>query len=203
MCSGFVTTSEHKMWRVRVLETPFGLLFRFIYDFTSRHYNYFPNETRPRLTASSLPCWFFVRRCWSDLTPRFWSACLVHMIWLFISDRPWFLWSDVSSLIVSFDLLLFFCSPPWNRVLAPRIEDTLSRGNFSSVVQVVMGITLVNIRCSDNNCLPSHCLGIATICLSNITCIWEPLHSKWPYPSQYISFSLLLYLQTNGKGKWS
>jgi hypothetical protein len=54
------------------------------------------------------------------------------------------------------------CSPPWNRVLAPRIGDTLSKGNFS-FVQVVTGITFVNIRCSDNNCLPSRCLGFATI----------------------------------------
>jgi hypothetical protein len=43
-----------------VLETPFGLLLRFIYDFTSRHYNYFYNVTRTRLTASSLPCSFFI-----------------------------------------------------------------------------------------------------------------------------------------------
>jgi hypothetical protein len=33
-----------------VLETPFGLLLRFIYDFTSRHYNYLYNVTRTRLT---------------------------------------------------------------------------------------------------------------------------------------------------------
>jgi hypothetical protein len=33
-----------------ILETPFGLLLRFIYDFTSRHYNYFYN------VRSSLPC---------------------------------------------------------------------------------------------------------------------------------------------------
>jgi hypothetical protein len=51
--------------------------------------------------------------------------------------------------------------------LAPRIEDTLSKGNFSSVVQVVVtGITFVNIRYSDNNCLPARCLGIVTIRLS-------------------------------------
>jgi hypothetical protein len=77
-------------------------------------------------------------------------------------------------------------SPPWNRMLAPRIGDTLSKGNFSSVVQVVVtGITFVNIRCSDSNYLPSPCPGIAAIRLSNVTCIWEPLRSKWPYPSQY------------------
>jgi hypothetical protein len=48
---------------------PFGLLLRFIYDFTSRHYNYFYNVTRTKLTASLLPGWFLVFRCWSDLTP--------------------------------------------------------------------------------------------------------------------------------------
>jgi hypothetical protein len=57
-----------------VLEAPFGLLLRFIYDFTSRHYNYFYNVARTRLTASSLPCCFLVLRCWSDLTFRLWSA---------------------------------------------------------------------------------------------------------------------------------
>jgi hypothetical protein len=75
------------LWRVRVLETPFGLLLRFIYDFTSRHYNYFYNETRTRLTAYSLPGWFLVLRCLSDLTSRFCSACLVPLSWRFVSDR--------------------------------------------------------------------------------------------------------------------
>jgi hypothetical protein len=59
-CTGFVTNSDHQMWRVGVLETPFGLLLRFIYDFTSHHYNHFYNVTRTRLTASALPCWFFL-----------------------------------------------------------------------------------------------------------------------------------------------
>jgi hypothetical protein len=59
--------------------------------------------------------------------------------------------------------LFYLISSPWNRVLAPWIEDTLSKDNFSSVVQVVTGITFVNIRYSDDNCLPSCCLGIATI----------------------------------------
>jgi hypothetical protein len=34
-------TSEHQMWRARLLKTLFGLLLWFIYDFTSRHYNLF------------------------------------------------------------------------------------------------------------------------------------------------------------------
>jgi hypothetical protein len=55
------------------------------------------------------------------------------------------------------------CSPPWNKVLPPRIEDIFSKGNFSSVVPIVTGMTFVNIRCGDNNCLPSRGLAIATI----------------------------------------
>jgi hypothetical protein len=105
---------------------------------------------------------------WSDLSSL---IGLVPLLWRCVSDQ--LLWSA-----------RFYCSPPWNRMLAPRIEDTLLKGNFSIVVQVVTGITFVNIRCSDNNCLPSRCLWIATILLSNVTCIWEPLRRKWPYLSQ-------------------
>jgi hypothetical protein len=149
------------LWRARVLETPFGLLLRFITTSlvvtTITFYN----------VRSSLPCWFLILV--DPLIAGFLVAVLI-----------WHRWSspDVASLIGSFDLLLtlrlwsaplicpffFFCSPPRNRVLAPRIEGTLSKGYFSSVGQVVVtGITSVNIRCSDNNCSPSRCLGIATI----------------------------------------
>jgi hypothetical protein len=56
------------------------------------------------------------------------------------------------------------CPPPWNRFLTYRVGDTLSKGKFSSVIQVVVtGITFVNIRCSDNNYLRSRCLEIPTI----------------------------------------
>jgi hypothetical protein len=152
------------LWRVQVLETPFGLLLRFIYDFTSRHYNHCYNVTRTRLTASSLPCWFFILV--GPLIAGFLVAALPFRL-------------SSASVIYSY----LKCSPPWNRALAPRIEDTLSKGNFSSVVQVVTGITFVNICCCHNNCLPNRCLRIATIRLSNLTCIWEPLHSKLPYVS--------------------
>jgi hypothetical protein len=142
---------RRQMWRARVLETPFGLLLCFIYDFTSRHYNFFYN------VRSSLPCWFFILVgpltagfLVAALILGFWSA-LVPLLWHGVSDR--LVWSA-----------RFYCSPPWDRVLAPRIEDILSKGNFSSVGQVVLtGITSVNIRCYDNNCLPIRCLGIATI----------------------------------------
>jgi hypothetical protein len=83
-----------------VLETPFGLLLCFIYDFTSRHYNYIYN------VHSSLPCLFLILA--GPLIDGFLVAALI-----------WFLWSA-----------LFYCSPPSNRVLAPRIEDTLWKGSF-------------------------------------------------------------------------
>jgi hypothetical protein len=38
-CTGFVTTSEHQMWRVMPLKTPFRLLIGFYYNFTRRYYN--------------------------------------------------------------------------------------------------------------------------------------------------------------------
>jgi hypothetical protein len=66
-----------------VLEKPFGLLLRFIYDFTSRHYNFFYN------VRSSLPCWFFILV--GPLIAGFLVAALMS--------------SDVASLIGSFDLL--------------------------------------------------------------------------------------------------
>jgi hypothetical protein len=90
-------------------------------------------------------------RLWSLL----WSAPLSSAL-IGVSGRSLdlFLWS----------LLGFYSLPPWNRVLAPRVEDTLSNGYFSSVGQVVVrGITSVNIRRSDNNYSPSRCLGISII----------------------------------------
>jgi hypothetical protein len=117
-----------------VLETPFGLLLCFIYDFISRHYNFFYN------VRFSLPCWFFILvgplsagflvaaliwLLWSApdvasligpfdqlLTLHLWSVPLICS-WRCISDRP--LWSapDVASLIGSFDLCSVFipCRP--------------------------------------------------------------------------------------------
>jgi hypothetical protein len=165
-------TEDAKCDVFTVLETAFRLLLRFIYNFTSRHYNYFYNVTWTRLTTSSLPGWFLVLRCWSDLTPRLWLA-LIPLLWRCISDR----------LLRSAP---FYCSPLWNRVLAPQIENTLSKCNFSPVVQVVAtGITFVNIRCSGSNCLPSRCLGIATIPSLFIVAgaLIEPLLSKCSYLS--------------------
>jgi hypothetical protein len=127
------------LWRVQVLETPFGVLLRFIYDFIS-HYNYYYNVTLTRMTASSLPCWFFILV--GPLIAGFLDAALMLRLW--------------SAPLIS---ARFYSLPPWNRVLAPGIENTLSKGNFSSVVQVVVtGITFVYNRCSDNIYLPSRCL---------------------------------------------
>jgi hypothetical protein len=109
------------LWRARVLETPFGLLLRFIYDSTSRHYNYFYNA------GSSLPCWFFILvgpliagflvaariwLLWSALTLRLWSDSF-DFFWRCVSDRLlWSAWRCVSDRflwICSFDLLLWRC----------------------------------------------------------------------------------------------
>jgi hypothetical protein len=136
----------------------------------------------------SSDCWLL--GCCSNLTPLIcpWRCVCDRLLWSALTLRLWsvpLICSGVASLIGSFDLLLhlwstplicsfglcpcvsdlpsFYSSPPWNRVLAPRIEDTLSKGYFSSLGQVVMGITSVNIRCSDNSCSPSRCLGTATV----------------------------------------
>jgi hypothetical protein len=115
-----------KMWRVRVLETPFGLLLRFIYDFTSRHYNYLYNVT---LFTSLLilylgwssDCWLL--GCCSNLTPLIssWHFISDRLLWSALTLRLWaaplicsdvasligsLICSDVSSLIGSFDQLL-------------------------------------------------------------------------------------------------
>jgi hypothetical protein len=75
-----------------VLKTPFGLLFLFIYDFTSSYYNYFHNVAWTRLTASSLPCWFFILV--GPLIAGFLAAALIwlfDLLWRCVSDQ--LLWS--------------------------------------------------------------------------------------------------------------
>jgi hypothetical protein len=102
------------LWQARALETPLGLLLRFIYDFTSRHYNCFYN------VRSSLPCWFFI------LVGPLIAGFLVAALILGLSDLTF------RSLICFFDLLLwrcvsdwllwsarFYCLSPWNRVFGP------------------------------------------------------------------------------------
>jgi hypothetical protein len=81
-------------------------LLRFIYDFTSRHYNYFYNVARTRLTASSLPCWFFILA--GSLIAGFLVAALIWLLWSPLTLRLWsapLIFPDVASLIGSFDLL--------------------------------------------------------------------------------------------------
>jgi hypothetical protein len=91
------------LWRVYVLETPFGLLLWFIYNLTSRHYNYFLQcslftSVLILYLGWSSDCWHL--GCYPNLTPL-----------ICVSDR--FLWSaaltlrlrwspDVASLIGSF-----------------------------------------------------------------------------------------------------
>jgi hypothetical protein len=161
------------------------------------------------ITIWQLRCSFVGRPLWREDGSVFCMCCWVFPMQSFSGPSPlglatifYCLRFETSLFVASYDsqghgggirprlhtgLLHLKCSPPWNRMLAPRTEDTLPKGNFSSVVQVVTGITSVNNRCSDNNCLSSRCLRIATIRLSNITCILEPLRRKRPYPSQYFS----------------
>jgi hypothetical protein len=157
ICWGTWSLLNTKMWRARVLETPFGLLLLLfttsLVVTTITFYN----------VRSSLPCWFFILVDPLILTLPLWLS-LVPLLWRCVFDLLlWCLLFWASPFFCSFDLSGFHSLPPWNRVLAPRTEDTLSKGYFSSVGQVVTGITSVNIRCSDNNCSPSRCLGIATV----------------------------------------
>jgi hypothetical protein len=190
-----------------VLETPSGLLLRFIYDFTSRHYNYFYNVTRTRLTALH-----FHVDSWSFATDLIWS----DLIWLFVSDRllwparfqvrvkvtlrltvsqsvskSWYrapfgaydqifstvwqlrscfffvgrpLWREDGSVLSLLKPARFYSFPPWNRVLAPRIKDTLSKGNFSFVVQVVTGTPFPTLVAARTCVLASRCLVNAHTC---------------------------------------
>jgi hypothetical protein len=83
-----------------VLETSFGFLLRFIFDFTNRHYNYFYN------VRSSLPCWFLVLV--GSLIAGFLVAALIWLLWSPLTLRLWstpLISFDVASLIGSFDLL--------------------------------------------------------------------------------------------------
>jgi hypothetical protein len=60
------------------------------------------------------------------------------------------------------------CSLPWSKFLVYWLGDTLLNRSISSVIQVVVtGKPFVNIRCSDNNCLPSSFLRTASRWLAN------------------------------------
>jgi hypothetical protein len=85
----YTSTEDAKCDVLGVLETPFGLFLRFIYDFTSRHYNFFLQcalftSVLILYLGWSSDCWLL--GCCSNLTPL-------------IS-------SDTASLIDSFDLPL-------------------------------------------------------------------------------------------------
>jgi hypothetical protein len=166
-----------------VLETPFGLLLWFIYDYTNRHYNYFYN------VRSSLPCWFFILV--GPLIAGFLVAALtlrlrsVPLICRWVSDLLWsMLWSTSV-----FILLCFYFLPPWNRVLAPRIEDTLSKGYLWSSTQrwlmllrnpTILSLSVVARRRYLSRCLgiPSRWLAMLTSLLVMYRVFWKPLRSK-------------------------
>jgi hypothetical protein len=147
-----------------LLETPFGLLLRvfttLLVATTITFYN----------VRTSLPCWFFILV--GSLIAGFLVAALIWLLWSppdvasLIGSFDRLLWSaplifssDVASLIDSFDLLGSYFLPPWNRVLAPRIEDTLSKGSLGgggALTQRCCGIsccgnsTIRSFLCSGN-----------------------------------------------------
>jgi hypothetical protein len=90
-----------------------------------------------------------------------------------------------------------------------RVRDTLSKGKFSSVIQVVMGIASVNVRCSNNNCLPSRCRGIPTILSLFVVAgtLIEPLSgngrcfpgNQLPIWLHYFSFQTACYIAPSSR----
>jgi hypothetical protein len=100
-----------------VQETPFGLLICFITTSLVVTKKFCYN------VRSSLLCWVFILV--GPLIVGFLVAALI-----------WFLWSPLLFCVSDLILLGFYSLPPWNRALAPRIEDTLSKGNFSSSTQL-------------------------------------------------------------------
>jgi hypothetical protein len=149
---GYLITSEHQNVTCSVLETPFGLLLCFIYDFTSRHYNYFlqcalfTSVLLPYLGWSS-DCWLL--GCCSNLTPLICSdvTSLIgsfDLLWRWVSDqllrsaltlRLWsapLISSDVAFLIGSVDLskstLLSRSSRAGARTPCPRVVLCLQLG---------------------------------------------------------------------------
>jgi hypothetical protein len=90
-CWGFLTTSEHQMWRV--------------YGYWRRRSDcYFVLFTTSLVvTTITFTMWHLLG--WLRLHFRVdsWSFA-ADLIWFFVSDRLWFLCSDVASLIGSFDL---------------------------------------------------------------------------------------------------
>jgi hypothetical protein len=160
-CWGTWPLLNIKIWRARVLETPFGLLLRFI-------------------TALLV------------VTTITFTMCALHfrvdslswlVLWLLAS---WLLlWpSDIASLSSFFDLLWstpvfillgFYFLPPWNRVLAPQMEDTMSKGYFSSSTQrwlvLLRNPTIRSLFVVAGRRYLSRCLGISSRWLAMLTSV--------------------------------
>jgi hypothetical protein len=153
-----------------------GLLLWFIYDSTSHHYNFYNFFSQCALFTSVLILYLG----WS-------SDC-----WLLGGCSNLFLWSppDIASLIRSYDLPLtlhlwpvplicfylpgFYSLPPWSRVLAPQIEDTLLKGYFSSATQRCCCFRIQQFGlCCSGKTLFEPLTSNAHICLSDVTCILE------------------------------
>jgi hypothetical protein len=197
------------MWRIWVLETPFGLLLRFIYDSTSRHYNYSYS------VRSSLPCWFFILV--GPLIAGFLVAALISLLWSALTLRLWsvpLICSDVASLIGSFDLLwrcvsdrllwspltLRLCSAPliccpdrllWSLTLrlwsAPLI--------FSDVASLIGSFDLLLLRCVSDRLLWSpltlRLWSAPLICCSDVASLIGFFDLLWRCVSDRLLWSFL------------
>jgi hypothetical protein len=73
-----IRTLHKILWRVWVLETPFGLLLRFINNFTSLHVNYFYNETRTSPSVKNTVFWD-VAPCGHFVNRRFGGTYRLHL----------------------------------------------------------------------------------------------------------------------------
>jgi hypothetical protein len=107
----------------------------------------------------------------------------------------WLLVTDYSLLRLVTGFWLSECSV--NPILLYRIWNTLSKGKFSSVIQVVVtGITFVNSRCSDNNCLPSDG--------RLIRCVGAPksVRGRWIHVAAFISEVSSDLSMTRGGTAW-
>jgi hypothetical protein len=139
---GYWTTSEHQNLTCSGTGDAVRFVNSFCYDFTSRHYNLYLQcalftSVLTLYLGWSSDCWLL--GCCSDtLTLRLWEIPLIS------SDRV--LWSPLICAwycVSGFIFLGFYALPPWNRVLAPRIEDILPKGYFPSSAQrwlVLLGI---------------------------------------------------------------
>jgi hypothetical protein len=83
-----------------------------------------------------------------------WLLALAHCLLLWLLASSLLIWSASSVLVC----LCLKCSPPWNRFLVYRLGDTLSKGKFFSVIQVVVMQRLSHFY--ENTCSVRRCLAM-------------------------------------------